>query len=106
MSMVRPGGAPNVTSATGDWAVNSATNTLDWTTSIVSSEEDNTSGSLEFSMPGAGDDTAVFFPVRVSFNAIGSVAEMAVASIKEISSGADVPYSTEILLNVDEFVVG
>jgi hypothetical protein len=73
---------------------------------VVSSEEENTSGSLEFSMPGAGDDTAVFFPVKVSFNAVGSVAEMAVASIKEVASGADVPFSTEVLLNVDEFVVG
>jgi hypothetical protein len=57
-------------------------------------------------MPGAGDDTAVFFPVKVSFNAVGSVAEIAVASIKEVASGTDVPFSTEVLLNVDEFVVG
>jgi hypothetical protein len=57
-------------------------------------------------MPGAGDDTAIFFPVKVSFNAVGSITEMAVASIKEVASGVDVPFSTEVLLNVDEFVVG
>jgi len=103
---LRPGSTPNVTTASGEWTVNSATNTLDWATHMVSSEEDNTSGSLEFNMPGAGDDVSVFFPVKVSFNAVGSIAEMAVASIKEVASGVDVPFSSEVLLNVDEFVVG
>ena len=104
--MFRPGRTPNVTTASGDWTINTATNTLDWSSPLVSSEEDNTSGSLEFSVPGAGDDTSLFFPVKVSFNAVGSVAEMSVASVKELASGVDLAFSTQVLLSVDEFIVG
>jgi len=101
-----PGRTPNVTTASGDWTINTATNTLDWSSPLVSEEEDNTSGSLEFSVPGAGDDTSLFFPVKVSFNAVGSAAEMSVASVKELASGVDLAFSTQVLLSVDEFIVG
>ncbi|CCA67697.1 related to coatomer delta subunit (delta-coat protein) [Serendipita indica DSM 11827] len=100
------GSIPKVASATGDWEHVPSGNHLLWSTSIVSSDEDNTSGSLEFKVPGAGDDVSVFFPVKVAFAAVGTVSETAVALVEETSSGSAVEYSTETVLKVEEFTVG
>jgi coatomer subunit delta len=73
---------------------------------LASLDEGTASGSLEFTISGAGDDAGVFFPVQVSFNAVGSLAGMTVTSVQEVGSGADVTFSTQSLLGVEDFVVG
>jgi hypothetical protein len=73
---------------------------------LASLDEGTASGSLEFTISRAGDDAGVFFPVQVSFNAVGSLAGMTVASVQEVGSGADVTFSTQSLLGVEDFVVG
>ncbi|PVG03229.1 hypothetical protein CPB86DRAFT_793678 [Serendipita vermifera] len=100
------GQAPEVTAASGTWTINNATNTLDWSTPLASVDEGTASGSLEFTISGAGDDASVFFPVQVTFNAVGSLAGMAIASVQELGSGAEVAFSTQSLLGVEDFVVG
>ncbi|KAG8855983.1 hypothetical protein FRB91_001373 [Serendipita sp. 411] len=101
-----PNRSPNVTTAAGEWEYNPSTNSILWSLPPVAASEDNTSGNLEFNVPGAGDDISVFFPLKVSFTATGGASDMTIATVEEIASGSEVPFSTEVLLKVDEFVVG
>lgn len=55
-------GAPKVTQCDGDYNHESRKNVLEWTLPVI--DESNSSGTMEFSIPGHEDD---FFPVTVSF---------------------------------------
>lgn len=77
---------------------------LVWTVPLISSSE--TSGSLEFNVSGAPpSDPGAFFPVNVKFMAAGSLSEIGVKEVLDLS-GSDVTFSQERIVEVDEFTIG
>jgi coatomer subunit delta len=89
-----------VASHSGDWSVNPATNSLDWSIPLISADE--SSGSLEFSANG---DESTFFPVRVSFVGSNSLAGVSVAGVTLVDGGSDTPFSQEASVTTKEYVV-
>lgn len=63
---------------------------------------DDRSGSLEFSV--SGDDAGVFFPVKVSFAAQGSLAGVSVASV-DLVDGGPVTFSREAVVSIENYVI-
>ena len=74
---------------------------MDWTIPLINTDE--RSGSLEFSV--GGDDAGVFFPVKVSFVAQGSIAGVKVASVTRVEGGDDVVYSEDATVSVENYTV-
>ena len=63
LPVIRSGvGSPKVTQCDGDYNHESRKNVLEWTLPVI--DQSNSSGTMEFSIPGHEDD---FFPVAVSF---------------------------------------
>lgn len=101
------GSYPTVTGGNESWSVNPASHSLDW--AVPSASE---SGSLVFTIPG--EDPDVFFPVRVSFVASGSLA-LGIASgsseglkVTNLASGEELAggeVSVDALIGVDEYQV-
>lgn len=75
---------------------------LIWTTDEVSSA--SPSGSLEFVVDIAGDDTGIFYPVQVGFVSAQSLAGVSVARA-EVVDGEQVEFSHETVLSVDQFEI-
>lgn len=74
----RSGSYPTVSPGhSGQWALNPASHSLEWSIPLVSSEpaedgtEAQTSGSMEFSV--GGEEIDAFFPVKVSFVGLSSL---------------------------------
>ena len=79
---------------------------LIWTVPQVSSSASTTSGQLEFSVSGvAGSEPNGFFPIKVNFNAVGSLGEV---GIREVLNPDDrvVAFSQDRLVEVSEFTIG
>ncbi len=95
------GSYPTVSSHSGEWALNSSSHSLDWNIPLINAEDK--SGSLEFSV--GGDDAGVFFPVRVSFVAQGSVAGVKVASVTRVEGGDEVVFSEDATVSVENYTV-
>lgn len=77
---------------------------LIWTVPLISTSE--TSGSFEFNVSGdPSSDPGVFFPVNVRFMATGSLSEIGVEKVLD-SSGSNVTFSQERIVEVDEFTIG
>ncbi|EPQ30933.1 uncharacterized protein PFL1_01831 [Pseudozyma flocculosa PF-1] len=90
--------------AEGTWAVNEATNALEWSLDSISSA-DNKSGSLEFSVSSGADDVDVFFPVRVDFVCQRTLCQVQVASATLSETGAATPFSQQSVLSADNYIV-
>ncbi|KAH9932093.1 uncharacterized protein BXZ73DRAFT_101469 [Epithele typhae] len=95
------GSYPTVSSHTGEWSLNSSSHSLDWTISLINT--DDRSGSLEFSV--GGDDASAFFPVKVSFVAQGSIAGVKVASVTSVEGGEVVEFSEDATVSVENYTV-
>jgi hypothetical protein len=95
------GSYPSVSSHTGEWQLNPSSHSLDWSAPLVTPED--RSGSLEFSI--GGDDAGMFFPVRVSFVAQGSVAGVRLSSVARADNGGPVSYSEDASVVVDSYTV-
>ncbi|TFK90054.1 hypothetical protein K466DRAFT_404978 [Polyporus arcularius HHB13444] len=95
------GSYPTVSSHSGEWQLNSSSHSLDWNIPLINAEE--RCGSMEFSV--GGDDAGVFFPVKVSFVAQGSIAGVKVASVTRVDNGEDVVYSEDATVNVENYAV-
>jgi hypothetical protein len=50
-------------------------------------------------------DPGAFFPVNVKFTAVGSLSEIGVKEVLD-SSGSNVTFSQERIVEVDEFTIG
>jgi len=97
------GSYPTVTSHSGDWSLNPSSHSIAWTIPSVSASDDTKSGSIVFTV--GGDDVGAFFPVEVSFVGKGSLAGVAVESVKK-TSGEDVEtWSVDEVVSVDEYLV-
>ncbi|CDO73414.1 hypothetical protein BN946_scf185013.g48 [Trametes cinnabarina] len=95
------GSYPTVSSHSGEWALNPSSHSLDWSIPLINAEE--RSGSLEFSV--GGDDTGVFFPVRVSFVGEGSIAGVHLASVTRVEGGDEVTFSEDATITVENYTV-
>ncbi|KAI0714795.1 hypothetical protein C8Q76DRAFT_437508 [Earliella scabrosa] len=95
------GSYPTVSSHSGEWALNSSSHSLDWTIPLINAED--RSGSLEFSV--GGDDAGVFFPVKVSFVAQGSIAGVKVAAVTRVDSSEEVVFSEDATVSVENYTV-
>lgn len=77
---------------------------LVWTVPLISPSE--TSGSLEFNVSGGPpSDPGAFFPVNVKFTAVGSLSEIGIREVLD-SSGSNVTFSEERIVEVDEYTIG
>lgn len=90
-----------MSSHTGDWALNPSSHSLDWTIGRVDADE--RSGTLEFSV--GGDDASAFFPVKVTFVGLGSIAGVRLASVARVDNGEDVVFSEDASIAVDNYSV-
>jgi hypothetical protein len=95
------GETPSVSSHSGEWSVDYATNTLKWSVGTVSSAE--TTGALEFSVASA--DAEVFYPISASFVAATSLAGILVSSVTHSETGAEVSFSQDPVLSTSEYQV-
>uniref|UniRef100_H2ZH53 Coatomer subunit delta n=2 Tax=Ciona savignyi TaxID=51511 RepID=H2ZH53_CIOSA len=94
-------GAPNVADVDGDFKHDSRKNLLEWCLPVIDSS--NSSGSMEFSIPGSPDD---FFPIRVSFHATKRlITGIQVGSVETSQGASPVKYSTETALLVEKYEI-
>ncbi|KAJ9098971.1 hypothetical protein QFC19_006195 [Naganishia cerealis] len=96
------GAYPEVTSSTSSYTYDAVSSHLIWTTDEVSSALP--SGSLEFVVDMAGDDTGVFYPVQVGFVSAQSLAGVSVARA-EVVDADEAEFSHETVLSVDRFEI-
>lgn len=101
ISIPLPDSFPTVGSHVGSYSIDSASNALVWTVPLVSSSE-NRSGSLEFTVEG--EDTSVFFPVKVDFAAEGSLVGVQVEQAMK-DGGDAVVFSQEVTCTTEEYTV-
>ncbi|KAI0323020.1 hypothetical protein OF83DRAFT_1160826 [Amylostereum chailletii] len=102
ISIPLPAGSyPEVSSHTGEYQINPASHSLDWSVPLVTPED--RSGSLEFSING--DDVGVFFPVKVHFVGQGNTVGVRVASVSRVENGEDVVYSEDATVNTENYLV-
>jgi hypothetical protein len=90
-----------VSSHTGDYSVDSGSNTLQWSVPTISS--DQSTGALEFSVET--DDTEAFYPVKASFIAPTSLAGVLVAAVTGNDDGEEVTFSQDATVSADEYQV-
>lgn len=90
-----------MSSHTGEWTLNASTHSLDWNIPIISSEDK--SGTLEFTV--GGDDVGTFFPVKVAFVAQGSLIDIGIGSVSRQDTGEDVPFSQDVTISSDEYLI-
>uniref|UniRef100_F6QY24 Coatomer subunit delta n=1 Tax=Ciona intestinalis TaxID=7719 RepID=F6QY24_CIOIN len=94
-------GAPNVSEVDGDFKHDSRKNILEWCLPVINSS--NTTGSMEFSIPGSPDD---FFPINVSFHATKRLfTGIEVGHVEFAQGGSPVKFSTETALLVDKYEI-
>ncbi|GAN02742.1 coatomer subunit delta [Mucor ambiguus] len=92
----------DVTQADGSYFVDRARRVLEWQLPVINSS--NKSGLLECSIPG--DDANSFFPVVVSFMSEKLICGVDVLSISNVENNSEAPYSKEILMTAEDYVVG
>ena len=90
-----------MSSHTGEWTLNASTHSLDWNIPIISSEDK--SGTLEFTV--GRDDVGTFFPVKVAFVAQGSLIDIGIGSVSRQDTGEDVPFSQDVTISSDEYLI-
>ena len=68
----------------------------------MSPSDDSRSGSLVFTV--SGDDSALFFPVKVNFIGQGSIAGINIASVRKVD-GEDAPFSVDTHVTAENYQV-
>ncbi|KAI3659637.1 hypothetical protein MP638_004372 [Amoeboaphelidium occidentale] len=92
---------PKVNHVDGEYTVNPGTKSLEWKIPLM--DASNSSGTLEFSIPG--DNDSVLFPVLVSFTSSKPYIEIKVAAAISIESGQPVPFAQTGRLVTDEYKI-
>jgi hypothetical protein len=93
-------GSPKIDSVDGEYVLNSGQRTLEWR--IASIDSTNSSGALEFSVPG--DDLAVLFPVRVQFTSTKLFCDVGVASVTTVE-GQPLEFVEEAVLTTEDYQI-
>lgn len=100
---IRDGSYPSVSSHTGEWSLDPSSHSLAWSIPTISPSDDNRSGSLVFSVNG--DDTSVFFPVKVTFIGQGSLAGVTVVSATSVNGGESPEFSVDACVTTEDYQV-
>jgi len=82
-------GTPNISECEGEYTIDTRRQQLLWQHTII--DQNNKSGSMEFSVGGNPDD---FFPVTVSFSSSKSYSGIKVLECSEVDGGNPVKYSS------------
>ena len=93
-------GNPVVTESDGDYVVDSKKRVLDWHLAVIDSS--NTTGSMEFSIPGLQDD---FFPISIQFHSDKPLMQFSIHDVIARNTGERVKFSSEAELTVDRYVI-
>lgn len=93
-------GAPTVDNADGQYSFDSRRSVMAWQLPVI--DASNKSGSMEFSMPGRGDD---FFPVQVSFVSTKTYCDLAVENVMHLEDEKAVEFTQEKILTVEKYEV-
>ncbi|XP_076832014.1 archain 1b [Brachyhypopomus gauderio] len=93
-------GAPVVGDLDGEYRHDGRKNVLEWCVPII--DENNKSGSLEFSIAGKPDD---FFPVNVSFVSRRNYSDIQVDKVTHVEGDTPVKFSTETSFVVDKYEI-
>ncbi|KAF8722654.1 hypothetical protein AX14_009718 [Amanita brunnescens Koide BX004] len=97
------GSYPSVSSHTGEWSLDPSSHSLAWSIPVISPSDDNRSGSLVFSVNG--DDTSMFFPVKVTFIGQGSLAGVNIVSATTINGGDSAEFSVDGYVTTENYQV-
>uniref|UniRef100_A0AAR2LX73 Coatomer subunit delta n=1 Tax=Pygocentrus nattereri TaxID=42514 RepID=A0AAR2LX73_PYGNA len=93
-------GAPVIGDIDGEYRHDSRKNILEWCLPVI--DENNKSGSLEFSIAGKPND---FFPVNVSFVSRRNYSDIQVAKVTHVEGDSPVKYSIETSFVVDKYEI-
>jgi len=93
---------PSILACDGETKWVSKSNALLWEVPFI--DDDNRSGSMEFSVPGQVD-TELFFPVIVSFSAKRTMCTVQVASVVGASTQEPVKHALRTVLSTDNYVI-
>ena len=93
-------GAPVVDSADGEYEFDSRRSVMQWRLPVI--DASNKSGTMEFSMPGRGDD---FFPVQVSFMSTRTYCDLSIQSVVNAEDQKPLEFSQEKVLAVDRYEI-
>ncbi|KAF4085956.1 hypothetical protein AMELA_G00100970 [Ameiurus melas] len=93
-------GAPVVGDLDGEYRHDSRKNILEWSLPVI--DENNKSGSLEFSIAGRPND---FFPVNVSFVSKRTYSDIQVAKVTQVEGDSPVKFSSETSFVVDKYEI-
>ncbi|KAI9365298.1 hypothetical protein BD770DRAFT_357338 [Pilaira anomala] len=91
-----------VSQADGSYFVDRARRVLEWQLPVINSS--NKSGLLECSIPG--DDANAFFPVTVSFISDKLMCGVDVLDITNVENNSQAPFSKEIIMAAEDYVIG
>ncbi|EGG05432.1 uncharacterized protein MELLADRAFT_116836 [Melampsora larici-populina 98AG31] len=99
------GSAPNVTQCDGTWKLQTDDGTwaLQWSIAPDESGVAPSTGTMEFNCPRAETDS--FFPVTVDFISEKGLCQVSVDEVSNIEGDEAVEFSTDSLLNTDEYFV-
>ncbi|GAA6097976.1 archain 1b [Tachysurus ichikawai] len=93
-------GAPVVGDLDGEYRHDSRKNILEWSLPVI--DENNKSGSMEFSIAGRPND---FFPLNVSFVSKRNYSNILVAKVTHVDGDSPVKFSTETSFVVDKYEI-
>lgn len=91
-----------VSQADGSYFVDRARRVLEWQLPVINNS--NKSGLLECSIPG--DDANAFFPVTVSFISDKLMCGVDVLDITNVENNSQAPFSKEIIMAAEDYVIG
>lgn len=91
-----------VSQADGSYFVDRARRVLEWQLPVINSS--NKSGLLECNIPG--DDANAFFPVTVSFISEKLICGVDVLDIKNVENNSQAPFSKEIIMAAEDYIIG
>jgi len=93
-------GTPNISECEGEYTIDTRRQQLLWQHTII--DQNNKSGSMEFSVGGNPDD---FFPVTVSFNSTKSYSGIKVLECAEVDGGNPVKYSSSTQFFAEKYEI-
>jgi hypothetical protein len=92
----------DVTEAVGSYFVDRARRVLEWQLPVINSS--NRSGLLECNIPG--DDANGFYPVSVSFTSEKLICGVDVLNISNVENNSEAPFSKDVLMTADDYIIG
>ena len=93
-------GTPNISECEGDYTHDTRRQQLLWQHTVI--DQNNKTGSMEFSCGGNPDD---FFPVTVSFSSSKSYSGIKVLECSQVDGGQPVKFSSSVQFFADKYEI-